>query len=560
MRMRLAAAWLLALPLAARADGLGKLDFPVTCNADARGHFLRGVLALHSFFYDEALDEFTAATSADGKCAMGYWGQAMAHHESLWLYQDTTAGRAALAKTAPLLPGLTDKERAWLDAAGLLFGKDGDPDDRPARVRAYRDALRRMHERWPDDDEMAAFYSVALMGAVQPDEKGLHARMEAGAIALALFQKNPDHPGAAHYVIHAFDDPDHAVLALPAARRYAQIAPEAHHARHMPAHIFTQLGMWDDAAASNESSWAASVAWVERRHKGMDHADYHSLEWLIAIYLQQGRAGKAREMLATMAKQVSGAAVHMAPLYVWRAVRFVEATGRWDELDALLAPAEAAMPRLDAEAKAQAAAAHQGHKVGGGYDAPAALRLRSALAEVRARQAARSGDARRFAAALAAVRAAWAKLPAPPSRMADVRKLGHEEVELLLASELLTKQGKAAEAIAKLKKAAELDARLEADGSASPGRIPAQETLGDACLAAGRFAEARDAYRAALEATPGRSRSLLGVARAADKLGDAAGAAELWAQLLANWHAADPDFPGLEEARAHAPRAGSAAQ
>src|SRR5918912_2084668 len=143
----------------------------------------------------------------------------------------------------------------------------------------------------------AAFYSLSLLGLVRPEEKSYRLQAKAGAIALEVYQKNPNHPGAAHYIIHAFDDPDHAILALPAARRYADIAPEAHHARHMPSHIFLQLGMWPEAAASNESAWQASDAWMKRKNLPLSLRDYHSLHWLLYAYLQQGRYKKAEELL-----------------------------------------------------------------------------------------------------------------------------------------------------------------------------------------------------------------------------------------------------------------------
>src|SRR5687768_10380747 len=153
--------------------------------------------------------------------------------------------------------------------------------------------MEKIYRDYPNDQEAAIFYSLARLGSVRQGDKGFSRQMQAGAIALDIYQKNPDHPGAAHFIIHAFDDPEHAILALPAAYRYAQIAPEAAHARHMPSHIFVQLGMWDGVASSNESAWEASDNWVKRKNLPLYLRDYHSLSWLLYAYTQQGRYQKA---------------------------------------------------------------------------------------------------------------------------------------------------------------------------------------------------------------------------------------------------------------------------
>jgi tetratricopeptide (TPR) repeat protein len=281
------------------AESLGKIDFPTTGTAPARAHFVRGVLALHSFFYDEALDEFRAATQAEPGFAMGYWGEAMAHNHTIWDHQDTEAARAALGKIGAT-SRLRARERAWIDAVRLLYGNG----EKPARDRAYAQALEKMAREYPDDLEVASFQAVALLGTLDSEEPALATRMRAGALALEVLAKNPDHPGAAHYVIHAFDDADHARIALAAARRYAQIAPAAFHARHMPSHIFVNLGMWEEAAAANESSFAASEAWVTRRKHPTAKLDFHSLGWLAEIYHQQGRLKKTEETVARFARLV----------------------------------------------------------------------------------------------------------------------------------------------------------------------------------------------------------------------------------------------------------------
>src|SRR6267143_3966500 len=285
----------------AQQSTLGQVDFPTSGTEKAQAHFLRGVAALHSFWYEEAREEFLASTKAEPDFMMGYWGEAMTYNYPLWAYeQQTAAARKALEKITDLKK-LTDRERAYLNAVKVLYGEG----DKRARDKAYSAAMEKIYRDYPEDLEAACFYALSLLGSVAPDDHGFLRQMKAGAIALDVYQKKPNHPGAAHYIIHAFDDPEHAILALPAARRYALIAPEAAHARHMPSHIFLQLGMWPEAAASNESSWETSDAWMKRKNLSPNVRDYHSLHWLLYVYLQQGRYRKAEELLTLMKKTMS---------------------------------------------------------------------------------------------------------------------------------------------------------------------------------------------------------------------------------------------------------------
>src|SRR5437868_8272828 len=301
----------ICLPSAALGQGasaLGKISFETSGSSASQAHFLRGVAALHSFWFEEALDEFRQSTKADPNFMMGYWGESMALNHPLWSEQDTEAAKQVIKKIRDDVK-VTDRERAYLNAVKALYGEG----DKLARDMAYCAAMEKIYSNYPDDLEAAAFYALSLLGAVRPGDKGYRAQALAGAIALDVYARNPDHPGAAHYIIHAFDDPEHAILALPAARRYAQIAPDAHHARHMPAHIFLQLGMWTEAAAANESSWATSDAWVKRKNLPLSMRDYHSLQWLQYIYLQQGRYSKAEDLLAIVRKDMAEFAASNKP-------------------------------------------------------------------------------------------------------------------------------------------------------------------------------------------------------------------------------------------------------
>src|SRR5687767_2422928 len=322
----------LALSVTAQESQLGRVEFPTSGSPQAQAHFLRGLAALHSFWYEEAAEAFREATKVDPEFMMGYWGEAMTHNHPLWSEQDPVAARLVLSKIKDTAK-LSERERAYLNAVKVLYGEG----DKRARDTAYSAAMEKIYRTYPDDLDAAAFYSLSLLGLVRGEDKSYRLQARAGAIALEVYQKNPNHPGAAHYIIHAFDDPEHAILALPAARRYANIAPEAHHARHMPSHIFLQLGMWPEAAASNESAWASSDAWMKRKNLSPSVRDYHSLHWLLYVYLQQGRYRKAEELLSLMKKTMSESTYenklrpgYYEDQYSNMAAAFIVETERWD--------------------------------------------------------------------------------------------------------------------------------------------------------------------------------------------------------------------------------------
>ena len=222
----------------------------------------------------------------------------MSYNHPLWAQLDLPAAKKALERLAPTLEGRlakahTDKEKAYLEAVNQLFYA---PGDKLARDNAYSDAMARLYERWPDDHEVSIFYALSLLGTVRPGDKGFRRQALAASIAIKVFQENPNHPGAAHFIIHAFDDPDHAILALPAARVYAKIAPAAPHALHMPSHIFVQLGMWQDVVASNIVAHKAAVDLIARMHLPEGREDFHTLSWLEYANLMLGKFDEARRM------------------------------------------------------------------------------------------------------------------------------------------------------------------------------------------------------------------------------------------------------------------------
>ena len=206
----------LAASAPAQESRLGKVEFETSGSAKAQAHFLRGLAALHSFWFEEALEAFRESTKVEPDFMMGYWGEAMAQNHPLWSEQDTPAARLVIEKIKDT-PKLTAREKAYLNAVKLLYGAG----DKHARDVAYSAAMQQVYRDYPNDLDAAAFYSLSLLALVDSQDKSYRLQAQAGAIALEVYQKNPDHPGAAHYIIHAFDDPDHAILALPAARRYA---------------------------------------------------------------------------------------------------------------------------------------------------------------------------------------------------------------------------------------------------------------------------------------------------------------------------------------------------
>jgi len=283
---------------AASTSGLGDVDFPTsTSSEEAQQWFLRGVLLLHNFQYDDAKAAFFQAQVIDPGFAMAYWGEAMTENHPLWLEQNSTEAQKILNRLAPtvearLAKAPTLREKGYLQAVELLYG-DG---DKLTRDRGYAGAMRELSAKFPGDLEAAALYMLALLGSEQ-GQRNFRTYMKAAAIGEEIFHKNPRHPGAVHYLIHSYDDPIHAPVGLRAARVYASLAPAASHAQHMPSHIFMSLGMWDEVIKANQAAWASSEARIKQKGLTNEARDYHSLHWLEYAYLQQGRDQEAKALL-----------------------------------------------------------------------------------------------------------------------------------------------------------------------------------------------------------------------------------------------------------------------
>ncbi len=508
--MRIHRWFILLAVLAPAAHGqpaLGRISFPTSGAPAAQPEFILGVLLLHSFQYDEAAEAFRASQRLDPGFAMAYWGEALTHTHQVWNQQDLPAARAVLARLGPTPAARqarapTQRERDYLGSVELLYG-DG---TKPGRDTLYAKALESLVEANPNDDEAKVFYSVALLGLSQ-GIRNIPTYMRAGAIALDVFRRNDDHPGAAHFVIHAFDDPVHAPLGLNAARRYSVIAPGAAHAQHMTTHIFLALGMWEDVVKQNVVAAGPAPA---RWRPG------HYTQWLLYGYLQQGRFEDAKRLLGVLAANTTnpGGRGQLANIRA----RYVLETERWDGPEAKALLADSAVAGED------------------GYDYAF------------------------FASGMAAL--ARGDRDAAVERLAGIERRHHDRfltakpgdpgsvvVPVILAwslrARILAHDGKAADAVSLLQRATALEDGMPEEFGPPAVVAPSHETLGNLYLATGQPAPAVRQFERALELGPGRSRALLGLARAAGLAGPADLAARTATALRRNWDHADPDVATL---------------
>jgi tetratricopeptide (TPR) repeat protein len=274
---------------------LGVLYFPNSGAAYAQNAFDRGVKLLHSFEFEDARDAFVEAQEIDPGFVMAIWGEAMARNYPIWARQERDEALEALSKLAPIGERkATAREERYLDAVFTLYGEG----DKPTRDIAYMNAMQKMYEDYPQDLEAAAFYSLSILGSVY--ERDFRTYMKAASIAEEVFAKQPKHPGAAHYMIHSYDDQIHAPLGLRAARAYSKIAPNASHAQHMVSHIYTSLGMWDEVIEANRTSVKVSEESLKRAGRDQAGRSKHALHWLEYGLLQQGRIDEARDTLQMM--------------------------------------------------------------------------------------------------------------------------------------------------------------------------------------------------------------------------------------------------------------------
>lgn len=279
---------------------LGEIEFIVTGKPEAQPFFEKGLLLLHSFEYEDAAEAFQKAKAIDPDFVMAYWGEAMTHNHSLWRYQNYENADSILKLLAPsaeerIEKAATQIEKDFVAGVNILYGKG----TKIERDSAYASYMGELYQKYPGNNEVAAFYSIALIGSV-PVGRDTKIYEHAAEIAKEVLSRNPKHPGALHYVIHAYDDPDHAILAMQTADAYAVVAPDAGHALHMPSHIYLASGLWDKVVSSNEAAWAAGENRKAEKQLTNDALNYHALHWLEYGYLQQGRAADAKKLLDDM--------------------------------------------------------------------------------------------------------------------------------------------------------------------------------------------------------------------------------------------------------------------
>ena len=286
-------------------ENLGKVSFPISCEPGSQAAFERGVALLHSFGYEEAGEQFSEITKKDPACAIAHWGIAMSLFHEIWERpEDATLkhGHEEI-ETAQKVGAKTEREREYISALGVFYS-DPSKANYLKQAGAYSDAMAKLYQKYPDDLEAGAFYALSLMAAEKPDDASHEATEKAVAVLNPLFQKQPDHPGLAHYIIHACDSPEMAQMGLQAARRYAEIAPSSAHAVHMPSHIFARLGLWQEDIQANLKSVTLtekSGAMYMRGH------ELHAMHFLLYAYLQTGQDEAAKQIVKKSKEIVAGA-------------------------------------------------------------------------------------------------------------------------------------------------------------------------------------------------------------------------------------------------------------
>ena len=497
------------VPTNAQFESVGTIDFPTSATGEAQQHFLRGVAILHSFGWKQAIEQFQAAQAIDPDFALAYWGETLSYNHPLQPEVNARAPRAALQRLGAtreerLAKAPTAREKGLLDAVERLWG-EGSWQER--RV-AYMEAMARLHDQFPMDDEISAYYALSMLsGARALGDDSLRLEIQAGAIALGVFDRNPNHPGAAHYVIHSFDDPLHAPIALPAAYVFAEIAAAVSHARHMPTHIFIQHGMWDLVSTHNQSAYdAARDLWQPGDSVG---DAVHSLDWGQYGDLQRGDYEKARtwiERLETIVEESDGQAraANTVPLLE---ARYIVETEQW---------------RTEAIAD----------------DTSAHLLLATGLSAVRTGDLETASQAEQALARRAADDAGDFRN--------DIRwvRVMHKEV----AASIRAAQGDADGAVRLMDEALEIVAGIRPPNGAADPVKPAYELYGEILLEIGRPEDAIGRFETSLLRMPNRPRSLLGLARALEQTGDRAGAEEQYRKLSTIWEGRE-SFTGLQEAR-----------
>ncbi|MEP7270991.1 MAG: hypothetical protein ABI882_05780 [Acidobacteriota bacterium] len=508
------------------SEKLGKVNFTVSCGVETQKQFNRAAAMLHSFWYEEAGKAFSEIAATDRACPMAYWGIAMSAYTPLWAPPrdaDLRKGWEALEK-ARAIPAKTERERDYL-AAIETFYKDFDKLDHRTRSLAYEKAMERVYLKHTQDREAGIFYALSLLGTALPTDKSYANQKKAAEILNGILPTEPEHPGVAHYLIHSFDYPPLASLALPAARSYAKIAPASPHALHMPSHIFTRLGLWDESIESNIASATSAKDHVAKTHPGVAAFDQlHAMDYLEYAYLQGAEDIKAKRV----ADEVSGMGnvdqETVAAAYAFAAIpaRYAIERRRWSEAATLTAhPSTFPWARF---------------------------RFAEAITYfARALGAARSGNpsaARLDVDKLAAIQAAL--LEAKESYWAS-----QVEIQRLGASGWIAKaDGRTEEALKLARAAADLESSTEKHPVTPGAIIPARELLGELLLELNQPGPALTEFEKALGDSPNRFNGIYGAGRAAELSGDSSKAKTYYTKLVDLCKGAEFNRAELQKAKA----------
>jgi tetratricopeptide (TPR) repeat protein len=480
---------------------VGSVHFSTSCATAVQPDFQRAVALLHSFQYEQARGAFQAIAKQDPACAMAYWGIAMSHYHGLWENGDPVAGRDAIRKAQQMSLGATStaRERAYIDALSEIYREDD--SDVYAHGRAFEQKMATLQGSYPDDSEAAIFHALTLDIIAPKTDKTFANQRKCVNILIPLFAKQPNHPGIAHYIIHCSDNPILAEAALGAARKYATIAPASAHANHMPSHIFTRVGSWDESIMSNRRS-ADLAKQAEMTSKNGEARDQrlHALDYLEYAYLQAGRVKDAQSVLDEMKALPAVPGLTLTGAYAQAAIpaRYDLELSRWEDASRLEASAE------------------------GVPWAQAITWMAVGLGSARSKNLPRAAEAEKN---LARLRDAAAEQK--NTYWSNQIEVQRREV----AAWMLQGSGKTADASAGMRSAAELEESMD-KSPATPGAVvPARELLAQLLQEQGKPQDAVIEYEAVLTNAPNRFNALWGAASSAEAAGNTAVASKYFRKL-----------------------------
>jgi tetratricopeptide (TPR) repeat protein len=520
------------------SEGVGKAHMETSCAPAVQARFDRALALLHNFWYARALTQFQEIQKADPECAMAYWGAAMTYNHPLWdaPSREDEAAAWAYAQKGLKARSQNDREHMYLEAAAALY-KDAGAGTKQSRDEAYREQMAATHAKYPDD-ETKLFYGLSIIGTIREGTKGFELQGRAVALFESVYAHDKQHPGVLHYLIHAYDDPVHAEAGLAVARAYAKTAAAVPHAYHMPSHIFTRLGHWNEAATTNENAWQISNDDVKEAREPGELRDFHSLNYLSYNYLQLGRyndAKKAVDLFAAQyraitnrktapdsqdlqARHVRGRTIFALPdrvLYGYfdTLARFIVESESWSDVPTLplIAPSsDFVVMKLHLEAMA------------------AAKRKDASTAKTKAAEMMER-----------------ARLPGQHPFVQQILTMQAQEASALAAHAA----GDAASAVTEMEAAVAIEDSIDSLSQPPYPIIPAHELYGSMLMDMRRPAEARKHFEETLRRTPGRPKAIVGIAQAAEAMGDTATARTQYTRLIEMWKSADQNRPELQAAR-----------